>query len=75
MSEFCTKKTKNEICNLLKELKNNKTKSTTNINNIFLNLDNLIKNNNNVSKKLQKSLLSIDTSVGGGKEFNFKLIL
>jgi len=72
MSEFCTKKTKNEICNLLKELKNNKTKSTTNINNIFLNLDNLIKNNNNVSKKLQKSLLSIDTSVGGGKEFNLE---
>ena len=57
MSNHCT--TKDEICNLLKELKKNETKTTTDISNIYKNLDDIINSNSKIRKRLRKSVLSL----------------
>ena len=64
MSNHCT--TKDEICNLLKELKKNETKTTTDISNIYKNLDDIINSNSKIRKRLRKSVTDITEYTGGG---------
>jgi len=69
MSDHCT--TKDEICNLLKELKKNETKTTTDISNIYKNLDDIINSNSKITAKLHKSIANVSDYTGGGD--NLKL--
>lgn len=69
MSDHCT--TKDEICNLLKELKKNETKTTTDISNIYKNLDDIINSNSKIKTRLRKSVTDVTEYTGGGR--NFKL--
>jgi|TARA_B100001971_G_scaffold205800_1_gene223754 hypothetical protein len=69
MSDHCT--TKDEICNLLKELKKNETKTTTDISNIYKNLDDIINSNSKIRTRLRKSVTDVTEYTGGGS--NFKL--
>ena len=64
MSNHCT--TKDEICNLLKELKKNETKTTTDISNIYKNLDDIINSNSKIRKRLRKSVTDVTEYTGGG---------
>ena len=64
MSNHCT--TKDEICNLLKELKKNETKTTTDISNIYKNLDDIINSNSKIRKRLRNSVTSVTEYTGGG---------
>jgi len=69
MSHHCT--TKDEICNLLKELKKNETKTTTDISNIYKNLDDIINSNSKIKTRLRKSVTDVTEYTGGGS--NLKL--
>jgi hypothetical protein len=71
MSDHCT--TKDEICNLLKELKRNETKTTNDISDIYKNLDNIIKSNSKIRTRLHKSVTNVSEYTGGGDKFKFEL--
>ena len=71
MSDHCT--TKDEICNLLKELKRNETKTTNDISDIYKNLDNIIKSNSKIRTRLHKSVTNVSEYTGGGDKFELDI--
>jgi len=72
MSNHC--KTKDEICNLLNELKAYETKNATDISNIYKNVDELINSNSKIQTRLRQSVTDVSEYSGGGKNLDENFI-
>ena len=72
MSNHC--KTKDEICNLLNELKAYETQNATDISNIYKNVDELINSNSKIKTRLRRSVTDVSEYSGGGKNLDENFI-